>query len=787
MIFTIEEINRNPALLPNTTLGYRVMDSCDTSSEALKCTLQFLNQDEEKAPLGHQCDRSPSVPLIIGDAGSSHSAAVSRIVGLFGIPLVSYFATCACLSDKREFPTFLRTVPSDAVQVKALVSLVQRFQWTWVGVVAADSDYGQFGIQSFIEEVTNSNVCIAYIEFIPPVRTRDMIQQIVNTIGTSSARVMVLFCGESDTLVVIEGLKEQNITDIQLIASEAWVTSSLLWTEETQELLSGTIGFGIRKAEIPGLREFLVKLHPSTAPDNPFVRELWQEVFGCELETRIGLLEQNTSLSPYGPCTGLENLETIENIYTDVSQLRVSYNVYKAVYAAAYALHNLLSCELEKDPFTDNTCGQKFTILPWQLLHYLKEVRFTNGFGEDIAFDDYGDPIASYDLINWQRTANGSVDFVKVGYYDAALLPGEELVLDESTIYWNGRQNNVPISVCSLSCPPGSRKAARKDQPICCFDCIVCADGEVSNQTDSVECLRCSVHHWSNDRRTECILKDTEYLSFQDTMGITLTVISLSGACITVTVACVFLYFIKTPIVKANNSELSFLLLTSLILCFLCAIAFIGQPTAWSCMVCHTVFGISFVLCISCILGKTLVVLMAFRATLPGSNVMKWFGATQQRSIVFITTLIQMILCIIWLTTSPPFPAKNFKYHKAKIILECDVGSTVAFCCVLGYIGLLAGTCFILAFLARKLPDQFNEAKYITFSILIFFTVWVTFIPAYVSTPGKYTVAVEIFAILASSFGLLFCIFVPKCYIILLKPEHNTKKHLMGKPVINRR
>uniref|UniRef100_A0A4W3GEJ8 Receptor ligand binding region domain-containing protein n=1 Tax=Callorhinchus milii TaxID=7868 RepID=A0A4W3GEJ8_CALMI len=200
MIFTIEEINRNPALLPNTTLGYRVMDSCDTSSEALKCTLQFLNQDEEKAPLGHQCDRSPSVPLIIGDAGSSHSAAVSRIVGLFGIPLVSYFATCACLSDKREFPTFLRTVPSDAVQVKALVSLVQRFQWTWVGVVAADSDYGQFGIQSFIEEVTNSNVCIAYIEFIPPVRTRDMIQQIVNTIGTSSARVMVLFCGEIGSL-----------------------------------------------------------------------------------------------------------------------------------------------------------------------------------------------------------------------------------------------------------------------------------------------------------------------------------------------------------------------------------------------------------------------------------------------------------------------------------------------------------------------------------------------------------------------------------------------------------
>ncbi|XP_053356929.1 extracellular calcium-sensing receptor-like [Clarias gariepinus] len=414
-------------------------------------------------------------------------------------------------------------------------------------------------------------------------------------------------------------------------------------------------------------------------------------------------------------------------------------------------------------------------------LEHLRKVHFKTKEGEEVYFDLNGDPPAKYEIINWQINKDHQNEFVTVGLYESSLPAHSRLAVNMASIVWAQNKTEIPISVCHKSCPPGTRKAVQKGKPICCFDCIPCAAGEISNITDSIECEQCQHDYWSNEHKDKCVKKEIEYLSYEETMGILLTAVSIFGAFMTVVIAIIFLRYKDTPIVKANNSELSFLLLFSLALCFLCSLTFIGQPSEWSCMLRHTAFGITFVLCISCVLGKTIVVLMAFRATLPGSDVMKWFGPPQQRLSVLVFTLIQVLICVLWLTISPPFPFKNLKHYKDKIILECHLGSDFGFWAVLGYIGFLALLCFVLAFLARKLPDNFNEAKFITFSMLMFSAVWITFIPAYVSSPGKFTVAVEIFAILASSFGLLFCIFIPKCYVIMLQPEKNTKKQIMGK------
>ncbi len=177
-----------------------------------------------------------------------------------------------------------------------------------------------------------------------------------------------------------------------------------------------------------------------------------------------------------------------------------------------------------------------------------------------------------------------------------------------------------------------------------------------------------------------------------------------------------------------------------------------------------------------------MVVIAVFKSSRPeGKGAMKWFGTAQQRSTVMILTALQVAICIVWLSNASPTPHEISQYVSSKIVYECAIGSVAGFAVLLGYIGFLAAISFLLSFLARNLPDHFNEAKFITFSMLIFCVVWIAFVPAYVSSPGKYAVAVEIFAILASSFGLLLAIFAPKCYIILLHPEKNSKKNIMGR------
>ncbi|XP_070790149.1 vomeronasal type-2 receptor 26-like [Pituophis catenifer annectens] len=488
------------------------------------------------------------------------------------------------------------------------------------------------------------------------------------------------------------------------------------------------------------------------------------------------------SVKVWRQCREREELELLPQ--GDMQQILSldSFFTYNIIWAVGLALH---SAYFSRSKWPMRSSGENLgasRLKAWQFHAFLQNPQFYNHSIDGVYFEENGEPAVDLDIVNWMVYTNNSVTRMKSGHLERQGIQASKLVIHQDKIAQMEKMYKpLPPSRCVESCHPGFRKVAQEGRPICCYDCIPCAEGTISTQEDSEKCTPCPEDQHPNISKDHCIPKIKSFLNYKDYLGLMLISIAVFLSLTTAFVLGIFIKFLDTPIIKANNRDLSYILLVSLLLSFFTSFLFIGQPRRATCLLRQITFSIIFSVAISSILAKTITVVLVFLATKPGNKVQKWLGKSLANSIILSCAGLQIVICSSWLGTSPPFPDSDLHSQPGEIILQCNEGSITMFYCALSYMGFLSVICFMVAFLARNLPGTFNEAKLITFSMLVFCSVWISFVPTYLSTKGKYMVAVQVTSILASSAGLLGCIFFPKCYIIILRPDLNTKEQLIMK------
>ncbi|XP_060547730.1 vomeronasal type-2 receptor 26-like [Pantherophis guttatus] len=777
LVFAVREINKDLHLLPNITLDMEIYDNHQIEMKISITSLMLLSTRGQLVP-GYKCDRQDPLLSVIGGDNPKSSRRMASIFNLFKVPQLGVGFEFT-QGDRRLYPSFFRINPNEFAQYEGLVQLLLYFQWNWVGLVAPDDDDGEHFISSILPMLKEKEICLAFTEkytFNFNALTKWKTLYLIKTL--SSAEIIILF-GDFHVIANVltalyfhEYLKKKPFLKVWIFTSH-WKVNEIGPHPILKDIkrFHGALHFRDRTADVPEFSHFLLSLDPLNPQGDTFLPLWWESVFDCKFPQ----IPRNGNVQGK-QCTGMENLRNVPTYVFETGMTGESYNIHNAAYAVAHALHAM---DGSGGRPTKLRLGNRISnVQSWQILPYLRKVQFNNSAGDEISFSENGLGSGGYDLLNWVLLPNRSFVPVKVGQIDPGAPPGQDFTINSDAIIWATKK--VPFARCGTKrCQAGERRRVPEGELVCCYQCDPCPEGAISSQTDAASCDPCPEDQYPNMEKDHCIAKKLHFLSYQETLGYTLTSLTLSLSMITLAVLAIFCQHHDTPIVKANNRNLTYLLLVTLLLCFLCSFLFIGQPGKLTCLFRQTAFAILFSLAVSSVLAKTVMVVLAFMATKPGNRTKKLLGKPLTNSIVLACPLVQAVLCATWLVTSPPFPNMDFHSLVGETILECNEGSATMFYTVLAYLGFLALMSFTVAFLARKLPDSFNEAKFITFSMLVFCSVWISFLPTYLSTKGKSMVAVEIFSILASGAGLLACIFFPKCYIILLKPNLNCRENIM--------
>ncbi|XP_027006800.1 glutamate receptor, metabotropic 8a isoform X2 [Tachysurus fulvidraco] len=774
MLFAIDLINKDPELLPNVTLGARILDTCSRDTYALEQSLTFVQALIERDGSDVRCAngdppvfaKPDKIVGVIGASASSVSIMVANILRLFKIPQISYASTAPELSDNTRYDFFSRVVPPDSYQAQAMLDIVTAMGWNYVSTVASEGNYGESGVEAFVQISREmGGVCIAQSLKIPREPWPGEFDKIImRLLETPNARAIIMFANEDDIRRVLDAAKRNNQTGHFLwVGSDSW-GSKISPVIQQEQVAVGAITILPKRASVDAFDRYFRSRSLSNNRRNVWFAEFWEGNFNCKL----GMHGKHPG--SFKKCTGLEKVGR-DSSYEQEGKVQF---VMDAVYAMAHALHSMHRHLCFGYP---GLCPRMSNINGKELLEHIRKVKFNGSAGTPVSFNQNGDAPGRYDIFQYQISQNSVAEYKVIGSWT------NKLYLDVDAMHWRTGDPTLPASVCSMPCRMGERKKTVKGVP-CCWHCERCEGYHY--QASEFTCDMCPYEQRPDRNRTGCQPIPIIKLEWYSPWASVPVFISVLGILATSFVVLTFMRHNDTPIVRASGREMSYVLLTGIFLCYAITFLMIATPTVAVCSLRRIFLGLGMCFSHAALLTKTNRIHRIFEQGKKSVAAPRFISPASQLAITFSLISVQLFGVFVWFAVDPPHTVVDYGEQrtadpdKARGVLKCDI-SDLSLICSLGYSILLMVTCTVYAIKTRGVPETFNEAKPIGFTMYTTCIIWLAFIPIFFGTAQSAermyiqtsTLTISLSLSASVSLGMLY---MPKVYIIIFHPEQNVPK-----------
>ena len=329
-------------------------------------------------------------------------------------------------------------------------------------------------------------------------------------------------------------------------------------------------------------------------------------------------------------------------------------------------------------------------------------------------------------------------------------------------------------SACSSQCMPGYFGIQGRSK--CCWECFRCQDGHVKSKYGQQKCEKCADGYVANANRSACIKLIEQYLAWNNGEAVVICVISFAAALLVLVSLSVFIRLRDTPIVKASSRELSYGLLATLFLLFLTPVVWIGSPTKTTCILRPITTALLMTIATSILSVRAYRYVCIFEVKFHKKST-KLQSIPSQFVSIFISTLFPLAAITIWFTFFPPDTSKRiiFDRKSPQLYKECNIETQYLTVALGMYLLFLSIVCCAMAFQTRKLPEVFNDAKWLAMTIFTQNIVWFASSIVYIARPNDRAMIMSINVVLC---GLVIWAFnfLPKFIIIIKHPERNKKE-----------